>query len=163
MILETERLYLRHFQLKDAPRMSEYRNKKEVAKYQSWKKYSLKDAEKRINHCINHPVIKERENYQFAIVLKESHILIGDIFVEINNKSSFSLGYTLDSVYWNNGYGSEIVSAFINYMKEELGYKKVICYVYKNNQRSLHLLDKLGFEVFSKSFFYDDIGLMKVL
>jgi low temperature requirement protein LtrA len=25
------------------------------------------------------------------------------------------------------------------------------------------LLDKLGFEVFSKSFFYDDIGLMKVL
>lgn len=37
MILETERLYLRQLQLDDAKRMSEYRNKPEVAQYQSWK------------------------------------------------------------------------------------------------------------------------------
>ena len=47
-ILETPRLYLRCLQLTDAVRMSEYRSKKEVAHYQSWKKYSIKDATKRI-------------------------------------------------------------------------------------------------------------------
>lgn len=51
-ILETPRLYLRCLQLTDAVRMSEYRSKKEVAHYQSWKKYSIKDATKRIQQCL---------------------------------------------------------------------------------------------------------------
>ena len=48
MILETQRLYLRQLQESDAKRMSEYRSKEEVAKYQSWKKYTIEDAAKRI-------------------------------------------------------------------------------------------------------------------
>ena len=39
-ILETSRLYLRRLEVTDAMRMSEYRQKKEVAYYQSWKNCS---------------------------------------------------------------------------------------------------------------------------
>lgn len=163
MILKTDRLYLRHFVLDDAKRMSEYRNKKEVSRYQTWNKYTLQDAQKRIAYCLNHPDIEEKGNYQFAIVLNDTNEIIGDLFLETNNKSYFALGYTLDSEYWNKGYATEMVSAFLQYMKDNYHYKKVMCYVYKDNYRSIHLLKKLGFKVFSESFFYKDIGLIKVL
>lgn len=163
MILETSRLYLRHFKEEDAQRLSEYRNKKEVAYYQTWNKYSYLDAKRRINHCLKNPDIKDKGNYQFAIILKDNETLIGDLFVETNKSKSFVLGYTLDSDYWNKGIATEMVTAFLEYMKEELQYQKVICYVYKDNERSLHLLKKLGFKKFSESYFYDDEGYVKVL
>jgi len=163
MILETPRLYLRHFTLDDAQRLSEYRNKKEVAKYQTWNKYSYRDAKKRIHYCLKHQNIEERGNYQFAIILKENNKLIGDLFVEIDKSRSFVLGYTFDSDYWGKGYASEMITFFLEYMKEIYHFEKVICYVYKNNTRSLHLLKKLGFEKFSESYFYDDEGYVRIL
>lgn len=163
MILETPRLYLRHFRQEDAARLSEYRNKKEVSYYQTWNKYSIIDAKRRIAHCLKNPDIKEKGNYQFAIILKDNDKLIGDLFVETDKSKSFVLGYTLDSDYWNLGIASEMVSAFLEYMKEEYHYSKVICYVYKDNERSLHLLKKLHFTKFSESYFYDDEGYVKVL
>lgn len=162
MILETERLYLRRFQIEDAYRMHEYRDKPEVSKYQSWHHYSLKDAQKRIMQLqkiteFHHP----HTDYHFAIVLKENDMLIGDIFAEIVNHHTFVLGYTLDSPYWSYGYATEMVSAFIEYMRDHYDFHKVICYAYKENKRSIRLLERLGFIKFNDSFFYRDVGYMK--
>lgn len=163
MILETQRLYLRALKASDAKRMSEYRDKSEVAKYQSWKHYSYQDAQRRIAECEKITVYNvPRTDYHLAITLKDE-TMIGDLFVEIVNKHVFVLGYTLDSAYWNQGYAYEIVSAFLTYMKQTYHMKKVICYVYQDNQRSLHLLEKLGFYQFDKSYFYDDVGYLKRL
>ena len=68
MILETPRLYLRHFKEEDAYRLSEYRDKREVSRYQTWYRYSVNDAKRRIAYCIANPNIKKNCNYQFAIV-----------------------------------------------------------------------------------------------
>lgn len=164
MILETQRLYVRPLEKSDAPRMSEYRNKKEVAKYQSWEHYSPDDALKRICQCLQvQSYYKPRVNYHLAVILKSQDYMIGDLFVDILNKNVFLLGYTLDSEYWSCGYGSEVVEAFCNYMKETYRFKKVLCYVYKNNKRSIHLLQKLGFHKFEESYFYGDIGYSKML
>lgn len=164
MILETERLYLRDLLLSDAKRMSEYRNKKEVAQYQSWKKYSEKDAFRRIQQCLllksHHRV---HTDYHVAIILKENDLQIGDLFVEIINEKTFSLGYTIDSVYWSKGYATEIIEAFLVYMKEKYHFQKVICYVYNDNKRSLRLLERLGFSQFDKSYLYGDRGFLKKL
>ncbi|MDE6953534.1 MAG: GNAT family N-acetyltransferase [Erysipelotrichales bacterium] len=164
MILETQRLYVRDLLLSDAFRMSEYRNKKEVAKYQSWNHYSQKDAFRRIQQCMlvkSHHRVKT--DYQVAIILKENDLQIGDLFVEIINEKTFTLGYTLDSEYWSCGYATEVIEAFLTYMKEKYGFQKVICYVYNNNQRSIRLLERLGFTQFDKSYFYGDIGFLKKL
>ena len=112
-ILETSRLYLRRLEVTDAMRMSEYRQKKEVAYYQSWKKYSVKDASKRIQQCLKLTDLNlPKTNYHLAIILKENDQMIGDLFVDVANEKVFVLGYTIDSVYWSQGYGSEIVEAF---------------------------------------------------
>lgn len=163
-ILETPRLYLRRLQWDDAKRMSEYRQKKEVAYYQSWKKYSVKDASKRIEQCLKiNSLSQPKTNYHLAVILKENDVMIGDLFIDVANEKAFVLGYTLDSEYWSKGYGSEMVGAFCQYMKENYQFQKVICYVYKDNKRSIHLLKKLQFCKFDESYFYHDEGYIKRL
>ena len=164
MIIETDRLYLRKFNLDDAKRMSEYRNKSEVAKYQSWHTYSERRAIRRIKELMKKDEFYLPHNdYHLAIVLKETDVIIGDIFVDVVNKTSFMLGYTLDSVYWGKGYASEMVSVFIEYMHKEYDFKKVMAYAYTNNVRSIKLLERLGFKQFDKSSFFGDVGYAKKL
>ena len=142
--------------------MSEYRSKEEVAKYQSWKKYTIEDAAKRIQHCLTITSFnKPKSDYHLAIILKENDEMIGDLFVEVVNHKVFVLGYTLDSLYWSLGYATESVSAFLEYMKETYKFKKAICYVYHDNIRSKKLLKKLHFVKFDESYYYDDEGYVK--
>ena len=164
MILETERLYLRYFILEDAPRMSEYRNKMEVARYQSWYRYSERRAYKRIKELIaKDNFYTPGTDYHFAIVLKETDQIIGDVFSDIVNKKTFMMGYTLDSLYWSKGYASEMVSAFMDYMHNVYHFEKVMCYAYEDNVKSTRLLERLGFEKFESSKFFGDVGYMKKL
>lgn len=164
MILETDRLYVRKLALSDASRMSEYRNKEEVARFQSWKSYSEDDALRRIQQCLRISLMNQpKTDYHLAIICKDNDKMIGDIFVEIMTKKVMCLGYTLDSEYWNHGYASEVVSAFCEYMNHEYGLKKVVCYVYSDNKRSIRMLKKLGFHKFEESYFYGDEGYMKNL
>lgn len=162
MIIETERLYLRQLQLSDAPIMSAYRSKQEVAQYQSWKTYSVDDASRRITQCLQ---IKEYNrigsDYHLGVILKENDLLIGDLFVEVLNKKIFVLGYTLDSQYWSKGYATEIIKPFMQYMKDTYRFKKVVCYVYADNKRSKKLLKRLAFMKFDESYYYDDESYIK--
>lgn len=157
MELKTERLIVRELSLDDVKRFSEYRNKKEVAKYQSWKTYSLKKAEKRIDYCLKHPFQGQIGNYQLGIYLKANDYLIGDLFLEIDGHTSFTLGYTLDSLYWSKGYASEAIQALFQFMHEEYKFKLCLAHVYEDNKRSVHLLEKNGFQKISKSWFYQDV------
>ncbi|MEG0593540.1 MAG: GNAT family N-acetyltransferase, partial [Coprobacillus sp.] len=151
-------------ELEDAFVMSQYRSKEAVAKYQSWNTYTLDDATRRIHQC---QLLKSYNqigtDYHLAIVLKDSHKMIGDLFVEIMNKKIFVMGYTLDETYWGHGYATEIVSAFYEHMKTLYHFKKVICYVYTQNVRSKKLLKRLGFMKFDESYYYDDEGYIKKL
>lgn len=47
---ETQRLLIRELKMSDAKRLSEYRNKKEVAFYQSWWRYPYSRAVKRVEY-----------------------------------------------------------------------------------------------------------------
>lgn len=162
MILETERLYLRHLQLDDALRMSEYRSKEEVARYQSWEIYTEDDAKKRIQECLSQTSWnRPKDNYHLAIILKENNYMIGDLFIEVVTRKVFVLGYTLDSDYWSQGYATEMITAFCQYMKDEYNFKKVVCYVYNDNIRSKKLLKRLHFMKFDESYYYDDEGYIK--
>lgn len=161
--IETARLIIKDLTLDDVERFSEYRNKPEVAKYQSWKDYSLKKAQKRIKYCLDHPFAGKTGNYQLGIYLKDSDDLIGDLFIEIEGKTTFTVGYTIDSVYWLQGYASEALGALLEYMHKQYDFKMCLAHVYEDNERSIRLLKKLGFEYIHKSWFYQDVLYRKNL
>lgn len=157
---ETQRLLIRELQMNDAMRLSEYRNKKEVAFYQSWWRYPYSKAIKRIEYCLKHPFNGERGTYQLAVILKETGCLIGDYFFEVIESSSITIGYTFDSCYWNHGYASESLKALLNILKNDYKFKRVYAHVYNDNYRSIKLLKKMGFVQYEKSLLMGDIGFI---
>ena len=161
MELETKRLTIKDLSMDDIERFSEYRNKKEVANYQSWKQYPLSKAKQRITYCLKHPFQGKIGNYHLGIYF--NHYLIGDIFIEIDGQTTFTIGYTLDSAYWSQGYATEALEAFLNYMRDVYHFKICLAYIYEDNERSIHLLEKMGFELMNKSWFYQDILFRKKL
>lgn len=56
------------------------------------------------------------------------------------------IGYALLPEFWSKGYALESASAVLSYAREELGLKRVLAVVNANNQSSIRLLSKLGFE-----------------
>lgn len=145
MKLETNRLQLREFNIQDVNRFSQYRNKPEVAKYQTWSTYSKFKALRRIRYCLKHPFSGLPGNYQIAVCLKENNYLIGDIFLAVDSPHSILLGYTFDSDYWHRGYAYEALKSLLEYLKE-LKFIIVYCEVCPENLPSIRLLEKLGLE-----------------
>lgn len=158
MRFETDRLIIRELREEDASRFSTYRDKKEVSEYQSWNHFTLKDAIKRIKYISKHPFkVRIGSNTQLAVCLKDG-TMIGDLFIEVLSKNTISIGYTLDSVYWHQGYGREMVKALLSYMGHTYGFTRAMAYIYKENDRSRDLLLDLGFHKFDESFYYHDEG-----
>lgn len=163
MMIEADRIKIQAISLQDIARFSEYRDKEEVAEYQSWDEYPIEKAKQRITYCIKHPFHGKRGNYQLGIYLKDENYLIGDLFIEIDGHTTFTLGYTLDSLYWSKGYASEALETILQYMYEEYHFKICLCHVYEDNDRSIKLLTRHGFDRIHKSWFYQDVLYRKML
>lgn len=155
---ETQRLLIRELEISDAQRLSEYRNKREVAYYQSWWRYPYNKAVKRIEYCLKHPFDGTRGSYQLGVVLKESNYLIGDYFLEVTDPTSITIGYTFDSDFWDCGYATESLSRLLKVLKDNYKFKKVYAHVYSDNLRSIRLLKKMGFTQFERSTVMGDVG-----
>ena len=156
--LETQRLIIRELEIKDAMRLSEYRDKREVAFYQSWWRYPYQKALKRVEYCVKHPFDGSRGNYQLGVVLKENNILIGDYFLEVLESNSITIGYTFDSDYWQHGYAIESMRALLLELKNRYNFKIVFAHVYDDNIISIRLLKNLGFVQYETSKIMGDIG-----
>lgn len=156
--LETQRLIIRELEIKDAMRLSEYRDKREVAFYQSWWRYPYQKALKRVEYCVKHPFDGSRGNYQLGVVLKENNILIGDYFLEVLESNSITIGYTFDSDYWHHGYATESLRALLTILKDKYHFERVFAHVYNDNYRSIRLLKNMGFVQYEKSILMGDIG-----
>ena len=164
-MIETERLILRPFLLKDAEDVFEYLGKKQIHCFDSMELKSIDEAKEEM---------KKRQNekeYYFAIVLKENNKVIGEIEAypegdnEISdNKDTFSPCWMLNEKYQKKGYAYEAAYHFFDYLFNEKGARRIYAYTEDYNLSSQHLCEKLGMrkEGFFKefiSFVKDDFGM----
>jgi RimJ/RimL family protein N-acetyltransferase len=56
------------------------------------------------------------------------------------------IGYALLPEFWSQGYAFESASAVMSYAREKLGAKRVLAVVNPDNQSSIRLLEKMGFQ-----------------
>ena len=142
--LETEHLVLR--ELRETDREDIFNNinhDKEVLKYyldnyhEDIASFSL---EKTLDWC------RKAERYYLAIVLKDTGEVIGTInqCSGINRYfNNIEIGYALGSKYWNKGYGTEALKAFITFLFGK-GIHKVYCGCIKENTASSKVMLKAG-------------------
>lgn len=75
---------------------------------------------------------------------------------EIDVETCFEVGYVIGKPYQKNGYATEALKAIIEYAHKELEIEKLYCVVRPENEDSIKLALRCGFEYVAESF-VDDI------
>lgn len=80
----------------------------------------------------------------FAIRLKESGRLIGIILYFDEKDGECEIGYGLGSGYWGQGYATEAVHRFLEYLFLEKGFHSVCASFFTGNEASRRVMEKCG-------------------
>jgi ribosomal-protein-alanine N-acetyltransferase len=88
----------------------------------------------------------------YGIILKENNILIGHLSLSEIDKG-IEIGYAIATDYQNNGYASEIIIPFMNWIKINLKINKLYGIAKKENINSWKVLEKNGFNLENEGIF----------
>ena len=84
-----------------------------------------------------------RENI-LAIRLKDTGRLIGVLTLFGEEEDSCEIGYGIGSRYWNQGYTTEAVQRFLEYLMQEKGFRTVYASFFTGNEASKRVMEKCG-------------------
>jgi RimJ/RimL family protein N-acetyltransferase len=140
----TERLAIRKLDMADAEGFYRYRSLPEVYEFQSFRPKDERQVTEFLCGLAEVPDI-ENSWFQLAVCLKENGVLIGDIGIHfLEDDAQAEIGYTISPDYQGQGYGTEAVSAVVNYLFTDLAKHRTIASVDPRNTRSVKLLERLG-------------------
>jgi len=117
--------------------------------------------------------VKDTNNYQFAIILREGDRLIGNIGLmdvqQINRRATLGL-FIGEAEDRSKGYGSEAIRLLLGFGFNWLGLRNIDLHVNSDNARAIACYKKAGFReygrrhgaVFADGRWYDDV-LMEAL
>ena len=147
--IETERLTLRKLVKEDAKMIYEgWASDRDVTKFLTWNPHkSIKVTEDILSRWI--AAYEDKDIYRCGIELKDEKKLIGMIDVVKFKERIPEIGYVLSKAYWNKGYMTEALKAFVDHLISE-GYKKIYVEVDENNQARKSVIKKNGFKLIDK-------------
>ncbi len=138
MIAETKRLILRRYIKEDIQDLYEYLSDTEVVKYEPYKPLTLDETYENLEWRIS-------TDEMIAVELKDSHKMIGNVYMGKRDFEALEIGYVFNRNYWGCGYAAEsckalIHQAFLN------GIHRVYAECDPHNKSSWKLLEALGFQ-----------------
>jgi len=157
--LETERLVLRQLTLEDADFVFQHFSDPAVNQY-LMDEPPVKEIEQ-AQEIINFYLEPAGKNYnRWGLVRKSDHQMIGTCGYHKWDKRYFraEIGYDLSPGFWGKGYMREALCAVFHHGFEHMGLNRVDALVFVENERSIHLLQQLGFkqEGYLRDYFYQD-------
>lgn len=145
-VLKTERLTLRQFRASDKERLTIIANSREIAEGTFIPfPYSDEFAEDFIESQFRD--YKRGSLLNFAVVLKETELLVGSIGLSIDNKlNEAEIGFWIAVDYWGNGYCTEAAKSVIEYGFTECKLDKITAFHFINNIASGKVLNNAGMQ-----------------
>lgn len=145
MILHTERLLIRPFEISDLDDVFEYSSTPNVGPNAGWKPHESKEETLKIMN----EIFLNKENV-WGIELKETKKIIGSIGLIDDPKRQYSkvkmIGYAIGEDYWGKGFMTEAVHEVIKFGFKELKLAAISVYCYPFNERSKNIFKKCNFE-----------------
>lgn len=144
-IMDTSRLRLRPFEMKDArPMFDNWASDPEVAKYVTWPAHSSVE----VTRMLLGEWTAKYENpdyYNWAITTREGEP-IGNISAVSGSEAigSVEIGYCLSRAHWGGGIMTEALKAVIGYFVEEIGANRVEARYDVENPASGRVMVKAG-------------------
>ncbi|KOO52028.1 GNAT family N-acetyltransferase [Viridibacillus arvi] len=144
MQLENERIYLRTLKESDAPIVLGNTTDEEI-RYMTGTKsnFTLNQIKAHINNLNN-----DSSRYDFAICLKESDQMIGELSIfeidEEDKKAGFRISMSSIKLT-GKGYGTEAIIIVLRFVFEELKLNRLQLEVFSHNLRGIRVYEKVGF------------------
>ena len=137
--LETDRLILRNYQLKDINDFHELMSQEFVARHQSFV------APLSLERC-EQSVTRRLDNDSYLVCeLKENGKVIGTLEQNKEDSGNYTIGYEFSEQYGKKGYATESVKALISHLFLALDARRITADMDEGNVNSWRLVEKLGF------------------
>ena len=149
LTIRTERLVLRELRVGDWKTVHKYASDPEVVRFMDWGSETIDDTKAFISRAIAARKDKTRTAYTLAIALQTSGELIGSCGFYVSNVQNREgwIGYCLNPIYWNQGYGTETAKALVNFGFQKLKLHRVFATCDPSNFASIHVLEKAGMKL----------------
>ena len=135
--METERLQIRRFLPDDWQDLFEYLSQEEVVKYEPYEVFTEEASKQEAN--------RRAEDIGFwAVCLKDSGKLIGNIYLSKQDYDTWELGYVFNKNYHGNGYAVEAAKALVDDIFRNKNSRRVVAMCNPLNVPSWRLLERLG-------------------
>jgi len=145
ILFETNRIIVRKLSLNDSEYLYKY-SQEEITKKELPDEVfdNITETMETIEYFISN--YDDKYPLVYGIILKNINIIIGHIGLSKFDKG-IEIGYAIATEYQNNGYISEIITPFINWVKDILKIEKIYGITKKDNMASWKVLVKNGFEL----------------
>lgn len=145
--METERLYLRRFNVNDLCEFVELIKDKMSGQTADYDDQYPTDDES-LKTILSY--FAQTDEF-FAVVLKQFNRLIGYVALNVVDDKTRNLGICLHSSYHKKGYATEAVASVITYAKDVLKLKALVSGTALLNVSTIKLLERFGFTETSRS------------
>lgn len=146
IILETERLLLRHLILDDLEELFALYSDPEIRKYFPEGVLTHDETKEELEwHMNGHP--EHPELGLWATIYKETGKFIGRCGLlpwEIDSKLEVEIAYLLDKEFWGQGLASEAAKGILEYGFEKLNLTRLICLIDPQNVASQKVAKRIG-------------------
>lgn len=158
LILETQRLILRHFIPDDLQNLFRLYSDPEVRRYFPEGTLSLAETREEMEWYFHgHP--KHPELGLWATIHKESGEFIGRCGLlpwTIDGCFEVEIAYMLAKEYWGQGLGTEAALGIRDYGFQTLGLRRLICLIDRDNHASINVATRIGMSFEKEG--YDGLG-----
>jgi len=148
VIIQTERLVLRPFTMRDVKTTFAYANNLENTPYMM----EFPHLTKRETRRFLKRIIKRKKNlkrlHEFAVTLQGAHIGAAGVYLDEDGRGA-SVGWIIHRDYWGKGYATEAATAVMDYARE-LGVISFCARCDERNLASRRVAEKLGMTLESR-------------
>lgn len=137
IIAETGRLILRRYAKEDLHDLFEYLSDEEVVRFEPYKPQTIDEVKENLEWRIG-------SDEMVAVELKDSHKMIGNVYLGKRDFETLEIGYVFNRNYWGHGYAAESCKALISQAFAS-GVHRIYAECDPRNENSWRLLESLGF------------------
>jgi len=146
--LETERLFLRPFELSDLDEFAAIMADPDVMRFSKSGPWTREKTQQFLESCLV-DYSEERWGYgRLAVLHKADGKMIGfaglALFGDIDGSPEVEVGYRLLPDYWGRGLGTEAAEASRDWAFGELGIARVVSLIQPENAASIRVAEKVG-------------------
>lgn len=141
-MLETDRLFLRFFELKDAESFFQLNLDTEVMKYTGDVEFESVEATRSF---LDEYLKRQKPGFgRMSVLEKETGKCIGWCGLRPMENGDIDLGYRFVKDSWGHGYATEAALASLKYGFEKMNLNKIIGRTARANVASVRVLEKIG-------------------